>query len=90
MNIILIGYRCTGKSSVGKLLALGLSRDFLDTDILIANDAGYPIETIIEKNGWDRFRDLERKIVEDTTKVDNLVIATGGGVVMDDMMVRCW
>ena len=88
MNIVLIGYRCSGKTSVGKILAKELGRDFLDTDDLIENDAGCAIETFISKNGWDLFRGLEKNTIKEVSKRDNLVIATGGGVVTDEDNVK--
>ena len=83
MNIVLIGYRCSGKTGVGKMLARELKREFLDTDTLIEEDAGCSIETIVSSEGWDYFRDLEKRIVKEVARENNLVIATGGGIVMD-------
>ncbi len=83
MNIVLIGYRCSGKTGVGKILARELKRKFLDTDTLIEEDAGCSIETIVSSEGWDYFRDLEKRIVKEVARENNLVIATGGGIVMD-------
>ena len=88
MNIVLIGYRCSGKTRVGKILATDLGRDFLDTDVLIEDHAGCNIETIISRDGWDRFRNLEKRCIKEVSKRDNLVIATGGGVVLDDDNVK--
>ena len=65
MNIVLIGYRCSGKTGVGKILARELKREFLDTDTLIEEDAGCSIETIVSSEGWDYFRDLEKRIVKE-------------------------
>jgi shikimate kinase len=83
MNIVLIGYRCSGKTAVGKILAKELGRDFLDTDTLIEEDTGCSIETIISRHGWDHFRNTEKSLIEKASGNDNLVVSTGGGVVMD-------
>ncbi len=83
MNIVLIGCRCSGKTTVGKIIADELGRDFLDTDALIEADAGCSLETVISRYGWDDFRNIEKALVEKVSKKDNLVIGTGGGVVMD-------
>ena len=83
MNIVLIGYRCSGKTTVGKILATELKRDFLDTDLLIKNHAGCGIEIIISRDGWGRFRDMEKSVIKEVSDRDNLVIAAGGGVVTD-------
>ena len=88
MNVVLIGYRCSGKTAVGKTLARELERDFLDTDALIEEIAGCSIETLVFERGWEHFRDIEKKLVEEASKRDTLVIATGGGVVMDEDNVR--
>jgi shikimate kinase len=83
MNIVLIGYRCTGKTAVGKILAGELGRRFLDTDRLVEEETGTSIRGLVSAKGWDHFREMEKLVVEKITKGDNLVIATGGGVVMD-------
>jgi shikimate kinase len=63
MNIVLIGYRCSGKTVVGKILASELGKAFLDTDALIEE-------------------------IEEVSRRNNLVIATGGGIVMDEENVK--
>jgi len=83
MNIVLIGYRCSGKTEVGKILARELGRDFLDTDGLIETETGSSIQGFVFKEGWDHFREMEKSVIEKVAKRDNLVIGTGGGVVMD-------
>jgi shikimate kinase len=83
MNIVLIGYRCTGKTAVGKILATELGRGFLDTDRLVEEETGSSIQGLVSAKGWDHFREREKSVVEEVTEGDNLVIATGGGVVMD-------
>jgi len=88
MNIVLIGYRCSGKTAAGIILAQRLAREFLDTDRLIAQEAGEPLERVIAEKGWNQFREMERSVIETSSTRDNLVIATGGGVVMDEGNVR--
>ena len=83
MNIVLIGYRCSGKTVVGKLLAKQLGRTFVDTDEAIEEGAGVSIASMIAEKGWAYFRDVEKAFVQDLSGKDNLVIATGGGVVLD-------
>jgi shikimate kinase len=84
MNIVLIGYRCTGKTGVGKILACKLEKDFVDTDALIEDRAGCSIETMVSKTGWDHFRMIEKEMIECASMKGNLIIATGGGAVMDE------
>jgi len=83
MNVVLIGYRCSGKTSVGKILARRLGRNFVDTDALIEGNARCSIEEIVSRHGWDRFRAMERTLIEEVSGKANLVIASGGGTVMD-------
>ncbi|MBW1858440.1 MAG: shikimate kinase, partial [Deltaproteobacteria bacterium] len=65
-----------------------LRRDFIDTDFLIENKIGCSIEMIISRHGWDHFREIEKRLVEEASRGDNLIIATGGGVVMDKENVK--
>ncbi len=81
MNIVLIGYRGTGKSVVGKLLALHLGMRCIGMDAKIVDRAGMSIPEIVERFGWTEFRDLESEIVLELSDLDNIVIDTGGGVI---------
>ncbi|MFH1490830.1 MAG: shikimate kinase [Pseudomonadota bacterium] len=87
MNIVLIGFRCTGKTSVGQALAGMLKRPFLDTDDLIERRTGQSIDSMIAGYGWDHFRGIEREVVGEVSKKDHLIVATGGGVVLDESNV---
>jgi shikimate kinase len=82
MKIILIGYRATGKSTVGKLLADQMKMPFRDTDTLIEESEGKTIKEIVAGHGWDYFREREKEIIQKLAKKDKCVIATGGGVVL--------
>jgi shikimate kinase len=88
MNVVLIGYRCSGKTEVGQSLAEKMNRPFLDTDVLIEQRSGSTIEAMVAAGGWDRFRDCERLVVAEVSQKSPLVIATGGGVVLDGDNVR--
>jgi shikimate kinase len=83
LNIVLIGYRCSGKTVVGKLLADELARTFVDTDEAIEENTGVSIAAMVDRKGWDYFRDVERAFIRSLSTRDNLVIATGGGVILD-------
>ena len=89
MNIVLIGYRGAGKSTVGRLLAEALRRKFVDTDEVLARRERSSILDIVENFGWPRFRTLEREIIREAAREDNLVIAPGGGAVLDGGNVSC-
>ena len=88
MNIVLIGYRCAGKSAVGSRLAARLKMKFVDTDHLIEERHGVLISDIVESYGWDYFRDMEKQIVEEISNQDHLVIAPGGGAVLEAENVK--
>jgi len=82
-NLFLIGYRCTGKSSVGRLLAATLARSFVDTDSLIVSDNGMSIRKIVISRGWGAFRRLERTVLKQICNLDGQMMATGGGIVLN-------
>lgn len=82
-NLVLIGMPCSGKSTVGKLLAEKMNREFLDTDDLIVQAAGMSIPEIFATYGEDYFRDLESRVIrEQIADRNGLVVATGGGAVL--------
>jgi shikimate kinase len=87
-NIILIGYRATGKTTVGKLVAQALHRQFVDLDQVLEEEAGESIPVIVQRYGWDDFRGREKKLVGRYADQEGLVLATGGGVVLDFDNVR--
>lgn len=82
MNIVLIGYRGTGKSTVGKIVAARIGRALVSTDAEIVKRAGLSIPDIVARHGWDHFRDLESQICLELGGRDDLVIDTGGGVIL--------
>jgi shikimate kinase len=82
MNIVLVGYRGTGKSTVGKVLAARLERDFVSTDAEIVKRAQRTIPEIVAQEGWDYFRDMESDICQELINRDRLVIDTGGGIIL--------
>jgi shikimate kinase len=81
MNIVLIGYRGTGKSVVGEILGRRLGMNYVGMDKKIVETAGMSIPEIVEQYGWPGFRDLESKVVQQLSQYDHLIIDTGGGVV---------
>lgn len=82
MNIVLIGYRGTGKSTVGRLLAARSGRTLVSTDAEIVARAKRAIPEIVAQEGWDYFRDLESDICRELAGRDQLVIDTGGGAIL--------
>ncbi len=81
-NIILIGPMGVGKSTVGKRLAKKLKIDFFDSDQEIVKKTGVDISTIFEYEGEKGFREREKKIIHELCQLKNIVLATGGGVVL--------
>jgi shikimate kinase len=84
MVITLIGYRGTGKTTVGAELAGRLGWEFVDTDSLIEQRAGKSIAEIFAEEGEPRFRNLERSIVREQLARDRVVLSVGGGAVLDE------
>jgi shikimate kinase len=81
MNLVLIGYRGTGKSVVGEILGNRLGMNCVGTDRRIVETAGMSIPEIVEKYGWSGFRDMESEVVRHLSQCDHLIIDTGGGVI---------
>jgi shikimate kinase len=82
-NLVLIGYRATGKTSVGLRLAEVLERPFVDLDQVLVLEAGRSVAEIVARGGWAEFRQLEKDLVARYRDVRGLVLATGGGGVLD-------
>ena len=82
MNIVLIGYRGAGKSAVGRRLAARLERKLVSIDAEIVKRARRTIPEIVAQEGWEYFRDLESDICRELAGHDQLVIDTGGGVIL--------
>ena len=88
MNIYLVGYRCTGKSSVGQRLAASMGWAFVDTDLHVVAQAGQEIAAIVQTNGWPHFRRLEQACLRTVADKHHQVVATGGGIVLDAHNVK--
>ena len=88
MNLVLIGYRCTGKTTVGRILAETLEWPLVDTDTLVQQRAGRSIKEIVDDGGWPEFRRIEREVVADVSAADRQVISAGGGAILDDANTR--
>ena len=80
VNLALIGFMGTGKTSVGRHVAEQLGFEFIDTDELIQTRAGRTIADIFARDGEPAFRALERQVVEELVARTHTLIATGGGL----------
>ncbi len=88
MNIVLIGYRGTGKSTVAALLAQRLGWAAVSTDAEIVRRQGRPIPEMVAQHGWDYFRDREAEVCLEVGGRDQTVIDTGGGAILRDANVQ--
>ncbi len=88
MNISLIGFMGTGKTSAGKLLAKKLRMQYVDTDKVIEKKAGMRVPEIFSNFGEPYFRELEAKAVKEVSEKNNQVISCGGGVVLREENTR--
>jgi shikimate kinase len=81
-NIYLIGLMGAGKTTIGRQLARALKLPFYDSDKAIEESTGVDIPTIFEFEGEEGFRDREQKMLQQLTKMNGIVLATGGGAIL--------
>ena len=86
-NIILTGFMATGKTTIGKGLAITLGYAFVDTDHLIEDRYGQTIAELFRQKGEAAFRAMETDVARELGKKEGFVIATGGGMVLDPINV---
>jgi shikimate kinase len=88
LNIILIGFRGTGKTTIGRILAQRLRREFVDADEYLERKTGKLIKDIFAEGGEVLFRDIEMQVIAELCLLDDRVIATGGGAVLREENIR--
>lgn len=88
-NIYLVGLMGAGKTTIGRQLARRLGRKFYDSDHEIVERTGVPIPTIFEIEGEAGFRKREQQTIAELSELQDIVMATGGGVVLDPENRRC-
>ena len=81
-NIVLVGLMGSGKTTVGRRLAHKLNKDFFDTDHEIIDKTGVTIDHIFDIEGEEGFRKRESKILKNLCQMSNIILATGGGIVI--------
>lgn len=82
-NIVLIGMPTSGKTTIGRKLAVQLNKDFKDTDFMIVDKEAKVISEIFRDDGEDYFRILEAALISELANANNTIIATGGGSILD-------
>jgi shikimate kinase len=86
-NIALIGFMGAGKTVVGEALAKKLNKEFVELDYLIEHKAGKSITEIFQQDGEIAFRELEIEVTKEVAKGKNLIIACGGGIVLNKINI---
>jgi len=86
-NVVLIGFMGAGKTAVGKVLAKGLGKKFVELDSVIERKAGKSIPEIFQQDGEVTFRELEIEVTKEVSRDKNLVIACGGGIVLNKINI---
>lgn len=87
-NIVLIGMRGSGKTTIGAILAGCLHRELIPMDALIVYEAGMTIPQIVENQGWKRFREIEFQVTQKVARLQGIINATGGGVILNPENVK--
>ena len=87
-NVYLVGLMGSGKTSIGKILAKRMGMNFIDLDDEIIKDQQCSISEIFDRFGEEKFRHLENKKLHSTLEIDNYVISTGGGIIMDQDNIK--
>lgn len=87
-NVVLIGMPSCGKTTVGKKISKLLEKEFVDTDSLIELKLGMPIKNYLNSETEPEFRRIETMVIEEVSKRNNVVIATGGGVIKNQKNIE--
>ena len=82
MNLFLLGYRCAGKTVVGRELARRLAWTFADADDLLERRSGRSVADLVADKGWEAFRDREGTLLGELCRGRDQVVATGGGAIL--------
>lgn len=80
-RIVMTGFRATGKSAVGVILAERLKYKFVDTDEVLCQTLQCSVAEYVSRHGWTAFREKEKELLAELANVGKTVIATGGGAI---------
>ncbi|MFO7801339.1 MAG: shikimate kinase AroL [Desulfovermiculus sp.] len=81
-NVFFIGPRASGKTTLARAVALELGLVCVDTDELVQKTSGKSIASVVQDHGWEAFRDLEHKVLEQVCAQAGQAVATGGGIIL--------
>ena len=87
MNIVLTGFMATGKTEISKAISEISKYNLVDTDDMIVEQEGITINEIFDKCGEEYFRKTECEVIKKAAEMKNVVIATGGGVVLNEQKI---
>lgn len=87
VNIFLVGYRCTGKTTIARDIAKRIGWKFIDADQHLMKAACKTVAEIVSSGGWPLFRELEKNTLQSICRHRQQVVATGGGVVSDNQNI---
>ncbi|MBI2661031.1 AAA family ATPase [Candidatus Woesearchaeota archaeon] len=82
MNITLIGYKGTGKTTISQILSKKLQKKVISTDEEVRKKTKLTVSKYVKKHGWDKFREAEADVLDDICGLDDCIIDAGGGVVL--------
>ena len=88
MRVFLIGMMGSGKSTIGRILSSVLDKEFIDMDSEIERRTGKTISSIFDEEGESAFRKLEKSLLKELVSKDNIIVSTGGGIILDEQNRR--
>ena len=88
-NIVFIGMPSCGKSTIASIISEKLNKQMIDIDQNIENIIGMPISSFLNKDNEQQFRAIETSVVEEVSKLNNIVVSTGGGVIKNEYNITC-
>lgn len=88
MNVVLIGYRGAGKTTVAEALSRKTGMEVISTDAMITKKEAADIPQIVRRHGWEYFRDRESEVIREVAALENVIVDAGGGAVIRERNTR--